>query len=63
MIKTKGKYGSEVIILRKIPDWKSNGKTYESVEVEFILTGYVTNILVENLVPQDKVRKEIEGLK
>jgi len=63
MITTKGKYKSEIIILRKIPDWKSNGKVYERVEVEFVETGRVIDILVENLEPGEEVRKVIEKLK
>jgi len=61
MIKTK--HGSKVEIISKLPDWKSNGKTYERVEIEFIETGYINDILVENLIPQDEVRKVLEGLR
>jgi len=63
MITTKGKYKSEIEIIRKLPDWKSNGKIYKRVVIEFVLTGYVTECLVENLIPQDEVRKVLEDLR
>ena len=62
MVRTKGRFGREAIILRKLPDWKSNGKTYERVLVEIIETGRRIDILVENLEPGEEVRRKIEGL-
>lgn len=66
MIKTL--WGTKVRILAILPDFISDGKRLKRILVENIdqkskTWGLKREINIENLIPQDKVEREIERLK